>query len=104
MNHGEAVVTFAIAAHEMGMPQWSRGDMAKFARLLDEVIWPAAGDGARYVDGTGAGTGWLHGYAKLGRFDVALQKRLESHPPGLDSIWHCGNMAVNARLLRGGVN
>ncbi len=104
VNHGEAVITFAIAAHELGIPQWSRADMGKFVRLLDDVIWPTAGDGAKYVDGTGAGTGWLHGYAKLGRFDVALQKRLESHPPGLDSIWHCGNMAANARILRGGVN
>lgn len=104
VNHGEAVVTFALAAHEMGIPQWTRADMLRFVRLLDRVIWPTAGEGAGFVDGTGTGNGWLHGYAKLGRFDAALQRRLEAHPPGLDSIWHCGNMAANARILRGGVN
>ena len=104
VNHGEAVVNFCVEAHQLGVPAWTAADMTRLVKLLSGVIWPRSGGGAGYVDGSGTGNGWFHGYAKLGRFDVALHKRLEGHATGNNSIWHIGNMAASARRLRGKVD
>lgn len=104
VSHGEAVVTFAVEAHEQGVQQWSVADMRKFAELFNGVIWPAGGPpgGSGYLDGSGSGSGWRHGFAKLGRFNLALQKRLEQQTlTGHCGVSDIGAMAVSARRLRG---
>lgn len=104
VNHGEAVVTAAVYAHNLGWKTWDRARMTRFKVLLGRVIWPNGGAGRGYVDGSGTGNGWIDGYAVLGRFDPALQKRLQGASRASFSIWFSGNMALNARKLRGGVN
>ena len=54
--------------------------------------------GAAHVDGSGAGTGWFSdGFVKLGRYDAALQARLEPHQPANGQFYAA--MALNAAVL-----
>jgi hypothetical protein len=83
---------------------WSEGDMQRFADTFRYVIWPAVPRpgqprGAAYVDGSGRGVGWFSdGFVKLGRFDPALQVRLQRNLRGQDPQY-LANGALNAALL-----
>jgi hypothetical protein len=50
------------------------------------------------VDGTGTDNGWYSdGFVKLGRYDAAVQRRLDEHQVVNDQF--AANMALNAKLL-----
>jgi hypothetical protein len=50
------------------------------------------------VDGTGSDNGWFSdGYVKLGRYDPAVQRRLESHLVVNEQF--AANMALNVKVL-----
>jgi hypothetical protein len=98
VGHGNAVVTYVVEAHDRGQG-WSDTDMAAFAALLTKVIWPGGTTYRKFVDGTGDDNGWWSdGFVKLGRYDPAVQLRLENHQVVNDQF--AANMALNARLLR----
>ncbi|CAM3054584.1 hypothetical protein G4177_33300 [Corallococcus sp. ZKHCc1 1396] len=96
--HANGVLAFVVEAHEAGMT-WTDSDIRRFIATLDTVIWPAAQTYAEFVDGSGEGDGWFNdGLMKLGRYDIHLQRRLESHTVGRNSQFFA-NGALNVRLL-----
>jgi hypothetical protein len=98
VSHGNGVMAYVVEARDRGRT-WTTSDMAAFSAVLTKVIWPGGRTYRSYVDGTGADNGWFSdGFVKLGRFDPAVQKRLESHEVVNDQF--AANMALNARLLR----
>ncbi|MBO3736896.1 hypothetical protein [Actinoplanes flavus] len=98
VGHGNAVITYVVEAHDRGQG-WSTADMAAFSALLTKVVWPGGTTYHAYVDGTGSDNGWWSdGFVKLGRYDPAVQLRLERHQVVNDQF--AANMALNARLLR----
>lgn len=98
VGHGNAVVTYAAEARDRNQG-WSAADMAAFGALLTKVVWPGGTTYRAYVDGTGTDNGWWSdGFVKLGRYDPAVQLRLEKHQVVNDQF--AANMALNARLLR----
>ncbi|RKI35343.1 hypothetical protein D7Y27_32160 [Corallococcus sp. AB004] len=99
--HGNGVMAYIVEAHDAGM-EWTDADMRKFVATLNNVIWPSAKKYGNYVDGTGSGTGWFNdGLVKLGRYNAALQQRLETHTVGQNTQYY-GNGALNAKLLGAG--
>jgi hypothetical protein len=99
--HGNGVLSFIVEAHDAGM-EWTDADVRAFVTTLNSVIWPSATRYANYVDGSGSGTGWFNdGLMKLGRYNAALQKRLETHGVGNNTQFY-GNGALNVRLLSEG--
>ncbi|AFE07109.1 hypothetical protein COCOR_06764 [Corallococcus coralloides DSM 2259] len=99
--HGNGVMAYIVEAHDAGM-EWTDADMRKFVVTLNNVIWPSAKKYGNYVDGTGSGTGWFNdGLVKLGRYNAALQQRLETHTVGQNTQYY-GNGALNAKLLSQG--
>lgn len=100
VDHGNGVLAFVVEAHDVGV-EWTDQDVRAFAATLGAVVWPEAGRYARFVDGSGAGRGFFNdGWMKLGRYDAALQRRLEAHPV-LNDTQFLGNGALNARYLLG---
>jgi hypothetical protein len=100
VSHGNAVVAFAVEAHRLGVG-WTDADMRGLVRTLRDHVWRPGGGFAGAVDGSGSGNGWLNdGFAKLGRFDAVVQKRLERHAVGRN-VQLYGNGALNARILSG---
>jgi hypothetical protein len=98
VGHGNGVVTYVVEAHDRAQG-WSDSDMAAFSALLTKVIWPGGTTYRSFVDGTGTDNGWWSdGFVKLGRYDPAVQLRLEKHQVVNDQF--AANMALNARLLR----
>jgi hypothetical protein len=98
VSHGNGVLAYVVEARAGGRP-WSGTDMAGFSALLTKVIWPGGRAYSNYVDGTGSDNGWFSdGFVKLGRFDPAVQLRLEGHQVVNDQF--AANMALNARILR----
>ncbi|MET8153355.1 hypothetical protein ACIBSW_16520 [Actinoplanes sp. NPDC049668] len=97
VSHGNGVMAYVVEARARGQ-FWTAADMAAFSALLTKVIWPGATTYREFVDGTGADNGWFSdGFVKLGRFDPAVQRRLEDHRVVNDQF--AANMAFNARLL-----
>ena len=97
VSHGNGVMAYVVEARDRGRP-WTEADMAAFGALLTGVIWPGARTYRGYVDGSGADNGWFSdGFVKLGRFDPAVQRRLEDHEVVNDQF--AANMALNARVL-----
>ncbi|CAM3760624.1 hypothetical protein G4177_26580 [Corallococcus sp. ZKHCc1 1396] len=98
--HGNGVMAYIVEARDAGM-EWTATDIQKFVVTLNKVIWPSAGSYSNYVDGSGRGTGWFNdGLMKLGRYDAALQRRLETHTVGNNTQYY-GNAALNVKLLGG---
>ncbi|WP_395809397.1 hypothetical protein [Archangium minus] len=97
-SHGNGVLAYIVEAHDAGI-EWTDDDMRKFSATLNNVLWPAAGKYAAYVDGSGAGGGWWNdGLMKLGRYDANIQRRLETHTVGRNVQFY-GNGALNMKLL-----
>lgn len=101
--HGNAVIAYVVAANAVGI-NWNDLDMRRFTDTFRLAVWPATArpgqpEGSEYVDGSGAGDGWFSdGFVKLGRFDPALQQRLERHDVGR-SPQFMANGALNAAVL-----
>lgn len=97
-GHGNGVMAYVVEAREHGTV-WTATDMAAFASTLLNVVWPAGTTYHEFVDGSGEDNGWFSdGFVKLGRFDTAVQARLDSHRVVNDQF--AANMALNARILR----
>ena len=98
VSHGNGVMAYVVEARDGGR-KWTGADMAGFSALLTKVIWPGGRTYDKYVDGTGSDNGWFSdGFVKLGRYDPAVQLRLEGHQVVNDQF--AANMALNARVLR----
>ncbi|RSM72278.1 hypothetical protein DMB66_06745 [Actinoplanes sp. ATCC 53533] len=98
VSHGNGVMAYVVEARDHGRG-WTGADMAAFSALLTKVIWPGGRTYRSFVDGTGADNGWFSdGFVKLGRYDAAVQQRLERHQVVNDQF--AANMALNARILR----
>ncbi|GLX99760.1 hypothetical protein [Actinoplanes sp. NBRC 101535] len=97
-GHGNGVITYVVEARDHGRG-WTDADVAAFAATLTTVVWPSGTTYHAYVDGTGKDNGWYSdGFVKLGRYDPAVQLRLENHQVVNDQF--AANMALNARILR----
>ena len=98
VGHANGVITYAVEARDRDQG-WSAPDMAAFCALLTKVVWPGGTTYRKFVDGTGTDNGWWSdGFVKLGRYDPAVQLRLEKHQVVNDQF--AANMALNARILR----
>ncbi len=80
LDHSNRAVLLMVDAHEFG-DYWTDSDMNKLVNTWN-VFWPS-GDGSsmkKFLDGTGGNDGALvePGWIKLGRFNKALQTRLET--------------------------
>ena len=97
VSHGNGVMAYIVEACDRGWT-WTTDDMAAFSALLTKVIGPGGRRYAAYVDGSGSDNGWFSdGFVKLGRFDAAVQRRLEDHQ--VVNLQFAANMALNARIL-----
>jgi hypothetical protein len=98
VSHGNGVLAYVVDARDHGTA-WTATDTTAFSSLLTKVIWPKGTTYREYVDGTGTDNGWWSdGFVKLGRYNAAVQARLESHRVVNEQF--AANMALNARLLR----
>lgn len=96
--HGNAVVGLLVELYENNLGI-SYSDILNLINLFNKIIWKNENTFAKYIDGTGSGVGWFtDGFIKLGRFDVALQKRIERHNKGRTTQFFA-NGALNAKRL-----
>ncbi|HEY7271935.1 MAG TPA: hypothetical protein VH502_04305 [Actinoplanes sp.] len=97
VGHGNGVLAYVVEAHDNG-GRWTDADVAAFSSLLTKVVWPGGRTYRGFVDGTGTDNGWYSdGFVKLGRYDAAVQRRLDEHQVVNDQF--AANMALNAKLL-----
>jgi hypothetical protein len=97
VGHGNGVLAYVVEAHDNGS-RWTDADIAAFSALLTKVVWPGGRTYRGFVDGTGTDNGWYSdGFVKLGRYDPAVQRRLDEHEVVNDQF--AANMALNAKLL-----
>jgi hypothetical protein len=97
VSHANGVLSYLVEAKDHGT-FWTDADMAAFSVLLTKVVWPDGTKYAAYVDGTGSENGWFSdGFVKLGRYDAAVQQRLERHE--VANLHFAANMALNASRL-----
>ena len=96
--HANGVVSFIVESQEVGA-EWTRTDTDRLVATLMGAILKGGSLTATYVDGSGGNGGWINdGWCKLGRYSVALQKRLEVYQRAQNcQLW--GNCALNAKLL-----
>lgn len=95
--HGNNVIAFVVEADDRGVG-WPADTVDGLRGTFTEVVWPRAGRGAEFVDGSGAGTGWFSdGWVKLGRYDADLQRRLQRHEVANGQFF--ANGALNAAIL-----
>jgi hypothetical protein len=95
--HGNGEMAYIAEARDHG-DHWTDTDMAAFSALLTKVIWPGGKVYRAYLDGTGSDNGWFSdGYVKLGRYDPAVQRRLETHLVVNEQF--AANMALNVKVL-----
>ncbi len=100
VSHGNGVIAYVVEAHELGS-EWTGTDMARFSATLTESILRDDGTSAEYLDGTGDGRGgFADGFVKLGRFDPAVQIRLQEHD--VQNAHYYAGMALNAKVLHPG--
>jgi hypothetical protein len=97
--HANGVIAYIAEARDNG-GFWTDTDMAAFAALLNRVVWPGRQIYPAYVDGSGKDNGWFSdGFVKLGRYDPALHRRLETHL--VQNEQFAANMALNVKVLAG---
>jgi hypothetical protein len=98
VSHANGVLSYIVEARDSNV-EWTSADITKFNVMLKNVIWKSGGSSAQFVDGSGSDSGWINdGLMKLGRYDVAIQKRLESYNTG-QNIQFYGNAALNVKIL-----
>jgi hypothetical protein len=98
VGHGNGVMAYVVEARDQAVT-WNSADVHAFGNLLTRVIWPGGTTYHEFVDGTGSDNGWIaDGFVKLGRYDPAVQHRLESYQVVNDQF--AANMALNAKILR----
>jgi hypothetical protein len=100
VSHGNAVIATIVEAKESCL-EYTAGDINALLKTF-AIIWPASAPFPGYLDGSGSNGGWFNdGFVKLGRYDAALQRRLENHTIGQNTQLY-GNGALNARILTAG--
>lgn len=98
VSHANGVLSYIVEAHDSNV-EWTDSDIAKFNVMLKEVIWKSNGSSAEFLDGSGTDSGWINdGLMKLGRYDPAIQRKLENYNVG-QNIQFNGNGALNAKFL-----
>jgi hypothetical protein len=98
VSHANGVLSYIVEAHDSNV-EWTDADISKFDVMLKDVIWKSNGNSAEFLDGSGTDSGWINdGLMKLGRYDPAIQRKLESYNVG-QNIQFNGNGALNAKLL-----
>jgi hypothetical protein len=98
VSHANGVLSYIVEAHDSNV-EWTDTDITKFKVMLKDVIWKTNGNSAEFLDGSGTDSGWINdGLMKLGRYDTAIQKRLESYKVG-QNIQFNANAALNVKLL-----
>jgi hypothetical protein len=96
VSHGNGVIAYVVEGRRRGS-FWTDADLAGFAGLV-QLIWPGGETYRGFVDGSGSDNGWIaDGFVKLGRFDPAVQMRLDGYRVVNDQF--AANMALNARIL-----
>ena len=97
VSHGNAVVAYVVEANELGH-YWTASDLQRFVATLN-VVWRPNGTCAEFVDGSGNDACWFSdGWDRLGRYDGAIQARLEKHTVGRGTQLY-GTGALNAARL-----
>ncbi|GAA4545894.1 hypothetical protein [Amycolatopsis samaneae] len=95
IGHGNGVIAYVVEARDMDAG-WSAGELARFARTLTGLL--GGPPYPEYVDGSGTSNGWIaDGFVKLGRYDTALQVRLQTY--GVQNSQFYASMAANAARL-----
>lgn len=103
VNHGNGFVGYLVEAKDRGYG-WTDSDITKFKNLFTKWIWTNASEKKAWLKGSleqNPGD-WRDGFFKLGRYDAALQQRLEGHistASSISQLWGVG--ALSARILRG---
>ena len=113
-SHAGAVISFITNAFDHGM-YWGEADIDALTSTMVDVVWPESlgGDYHRYVDGTNEGMdpygppwGRLHEWLNLGRYDLAVQRRIENDYPVRNFDYFgphgIGIAALNAKILTDG--
>ena len=102
--HANGFLAYVVEAKDRGY-SWTSSDITRFIELLG-VIWPSASLGYTYLknDTTPWTRDYRDGFAKLGRYSAAVQRRMEGNPVGTGVAQHWGNGALNARILLGVYN
>jgi|SRR5690554_405905 len=99
ISHGNAVIDVMIALYDNNLGV-SKTEIDQLIILFDKVIWKSKSSFAKYVDGSGKGSGWFtDGFIKLGRYNADLQRRIESHNKGR-SVQFFANGALNVEILK----
>ena len=100
--HGGDVLAWIVEAHDRGSTYWKDADISKLIRLFGTIIWPSGTTYYKYLIGSSMNTmmdgNFNQGFRKLGRYDRALQVRLEGQLVA-PNIGLYGNMALNAKIL-----
>ncbi|AGO48017.1 hypothetical protein Phi12:1_gp51 [Cellulophaga phage phi12:1] len=108
VNHANAEVELMVIGAEYN-DYWTLSDIDKIKRTFDQNIFVSATDGAEYIDGTTETDSrqvWTQGWIKLGRFDAALQERLQTRREDTDATFFyykrgISEMAYNKAYLDG---
>lgn len=104
-SHGAAFITYVIEMYERGYGSWSIEDLSGFAALF-QFLWINSNSTWYWLIGpSGTDVYSPHnindGFNKLGRFNVNIQKLIES-VSSARTAQHYGNGALNAKKLLGG--
>ncbi len=99
--HASGEVAYIIDAYEFSTGAWTSTDITALSHTLTDLIWRKDGTYAAYVDGSGPGNGVVFdGFMKLGRYNAAIQKRLETYTGAISD----NNYAVISFLANGALN
>ena len=107
-SHAGAEIEFIANAYANDM-YWNEADIRALTSTLMDVVWPASlgSEHNHDVDGTGGldRSGRLHEWLVLGRYDLAVQRRIENdYMPnfGYFGTHALGIVALNAKILTDG--
>ena len=107
-GHGDAFLTYVIAAMDMGYGDWGLADIQKFLKMAAQY-WPSAGTfyywliGSTGESGRKNGGNYNDGTLKLGGFNADFQRRVETHTSTINGSQFQGCGALNAARLLGTV-
>jgi hypothetical protein len=104
--HANGIVAYVVEAHDRDVQGWTGADINALSRTLTDVIWRNYGTSyPMFLDGSGAdGATIADGFMKLGRYDAAIQMKLEHYTGPISDnykavIQYYANGALNAKLL-----
>ena len=107
-GHADAFITYVIAAMEQEYGDWALSDIQKLLAMAPQY-WPSAGVYGYWLLGAAAennrrnGGNYNDGTLKLGGFNAAFQRRVETHTSTVNGAQFQGCGALNAARLLGTV-